>query len=46
MIPGIEDRIMGGSDEEIAHIGELVSRICVSQEILGAESRADTEGFF
>ena len=28
MIPGFEERVMEGSDEDIAHIGELVSQFC------------------
>jgi hypothetical protein len=45
MIPGLEERIMEGSDEDIAHIGELVSHFSGSSKLWGPESAADTEGF-
>lgn len=45
MIPGLEERLLDGSDETIMHIGELVSRVRI-HKAFGPESAIDTEGFF
>lgn len=46
MIPGLENRLMEGSNEDIVHIAELVSHVFSQQLYESAESATDTEGLF
>jgi hypothetical protein len=46
-MPGLEDRLMEGSDEEVAHVGELVrANHCILLSKMILTLRADTEGRF
>jgi hypothetical protein len=42
MIPGLQERLMDASTEQIAHIGELVSHTIYSQLVISFA--LDTEG--
>jgi hypothetical protein len=46
MIPGLEERLVDGSDEDVLHVGDLVSPISDSHKVLESESAADPERFF
>jgi hypothetical protein len=47
MIPGLEIRLMKGSNEDVVYIAELVSCMFDSQQFyVSLESATDTEGLF